>query len=130
MKAYTGFMAELNDDEAAAQSLFVGSDVIVYIASVRAVARIISVNPPPSQFTQRERKDSTNIFRFNDEDEGQKDEEVSLRVGCKRRFGFEFLGVGWMEKGAKVLVMKNQGHSGMEVFVGTVVNRFREVGVI
>lgn len=130
MKAYTGFMAELNDDEAAAQSLLVGSDVIVYIASVRAVARIISVNPPPSQFTQRERKDSTNIFRFNDEDEGQKDEEVSLRVGCKRRFGFEFLGVEWMEKGGKVLVMKNQGHSGMEVFVGTVVNRFREVGVI
>ncbi|KAF8544693.1 hypothetical protein BDD12DRAFT_800966 [Trichophaea hybrida] len=127
MKAYTGFTAELNDDEAAAQSLLVGSDVIVYIASVRAVARIVSVDPPPSQFTERERKDNVDMFGFDD-DEDQEDEELDVRASCKRRFGFEFLGVEWIEKDAKVLVMKNQGHSGMEVFVGTVVNRIREVG--
>lgn len=146
MKAYTGFAAELDDDEAAAQSLVVGSDVVVYIASVRAVARIASVDPEEQPRRQRRqqqgqrregpggaRKAGDDVFSFDDHQQRQQHSQapmVATRGGCsRRRFRFEFLGVEWMAMGAKVLVMKNQGHSGMEVFVGRVVGRVRDAEV-
>lgn len=99
MKAYTGFTAVL-DDKTAAQNLAVGREVIAYIASVRTVARIMSVDPP-----------------F--------DQESGTGVGGEK-FVFEFSGLEWIESDAKVLIMLNAG-TGMDVFVGKVVARAREV---
>ena len=105
-KAYSSFSAVLDTQEAALQSLIVGSDVTVYIASVRAVARIVNV--------QRLEAPSAggDVFGFDE------DEEEAGDV----RFSFEFVGVEWMELGAKVLVTKSGG-AGTEVFVGRVVER-------
>ncbi|KAA8912330.1 hypothetical protein FN846DRAFT_933600 [Sphaerosporella brunnea] len=96
MKAYTGFSA-ITRDPNAARGLVVGADVIIYVASVRTVARIVTVEPAVK-------------------DEGT-------------RFVCEFLGVEWVELGAKVLVMKNRPMGGgMEVFVGKVEGRLRVLG--
>ena len=137
MKAYTGFTAVLDDDEAAAHSLVVGSDVIVYVASVRAVARIASVDHEEEQQQQqqqrrrrrrRQREGAGGAEEAGDDVFGFGDHPRIGRPSVK--FRFEFLGVEWMEMGAKVLVMKNQGHSGMEVFVGRVVGRVRDAEVL
>jgi hypothetical protein len=128
-KGYAGFMVVL-DDEAAMQSLVVGSDVIVYIASVRTVARLVSVDPPPrvavvsdADADERRPRESVDMFGFDDEDdEGDEESGSESSELVKRRFSFELLfGVEWMELGAKVLVMKSG--AGMEVFVGKVVDR-------
>jgi len=119
MKAYTGFFAEL-DDDAAAMSIVVGIDVIVYVASVRAVARVVSVDPPPPTTHLPPAAEKMDMFGF---DEG--DDEDATVGGATRRFGFELAGAEWIEMGAKVLVMKNRtgGGNGMEAFVGRVVER-------
>lgn len=130
MKAYTGFYAFLNEEDTAAESLVVGSDVIVYIASVRAVARIVAVE---GGSIERANGDGEGLFGCDDCGDGDdgdvtRDTEVGERKQQARRFQFEFnIGLEWMELGAKVLVMKNQGlHAGMEVFVGNVMGRVRE----
>ena len=87
------------------KSLGVGSDVTVYVASVRAVARIVSVS--------RVGEGDGEVFGMEDEGEGE---------GAEVMFGFEFWGMEWMEMGAKVLVVKSGG-GGREGFVGKVVER-------
>ncbi|KAI5812513.1 hypothetical protein BZA77DRAFT_139873 [Pyronema omphalodes] len=127
MKAYTGFYACLNEEEAAAESLVVGSDVIIYIASVRAVARIVAVE---GSSNDRSNGNGEGLFGCDDCDDCDDGDGDVTGEGKKqaRRFKFEFnIGLEWFELGAKVLVMKNQGlQAGMEVFVGNVVGRVRE----
>ncbi|KAI5846695.1 hypothetical protein BZA05DRAFT_133993 [Tricharina praecox] len=121
MKSYTGFSAELDDNDTAAMSIAVGIDVIVYIASVRAVARVVSVDPPPIHHLPPA-TEKVDMFGFDDD--GNDDEIAGGHA--VRRFGFELAGAEWIEMGAKVLVMKNRtggGGNGMEVFVGKVVER-------
>jgi hypothetical protein len=51
---------------------------------------------------------------------------VEVDKAVETRFACEFLGIEWVELGAKVLVMKNRATGGgMEVFVGTVGGRCR-----
>jgi energy-coupling factor transporter ATP-binding protein EcfA2 len=130
MKAYTGFTAILDDEDTAAQSLVVGSDVTVYIASVRAVARVVFIDPPTNEGNGKE-KESLGVFGFEDDDGEEGEEEVETPLGRERgRFGFEFAAVEWIEFEAKVLVMKSQsskGAVGMEVFVGRVAERMRDL---
>jgi GTPase len=130
MKAYTGFYACLNEEEAAAESLVVGSDVIVYIASVRAVARIVAVERSSNERANGNGEGLFGCDDCGDGDEGDvtRDTEAGGRKQQARRFKFEFnIGLEWLELGAKVLVMKNQGlQAGMEVFVGNVMGRVRE----
>jgi GTPase len=112
MKAYTGFSA-VTDDPEAKRALVVGADVIVYIASVRTVARIVAVD---------RREEEGAVFGWEEEEEG----EVEVDKAVQTRFACEFLGIEWVELGAKVLVMKNRATGGgMEVFVGTVGGRCR-----
>jgi GTPase len=147
MKSYIGFTAEFDDDATAAQGLIIGNDVIVYIASVRAVARVVSVDPCQSKrpIGNKDRNDSVGGggifgFDFNDESESR---SVMLdsnyceihHTQAKRRVGFEFsAGIEWIEMNAKVLVMKCQSHKGgtseMEVFVGVVVQRHRDMNAV
>ncbi|KAL7271042.1 hypothetical protein RUND412_006222 [Rhizina undulata] len=130
-KAHTGFTAVLTED---ATSLIVGSNVAVYIASVRVMAKVISVEPPSRPPAHENGNGNWNgheegfgIFGFDDE--FAEEEKVE---GCGREkgkdewgYGFEFLRRGvWIEDLERVLVMPGAGK--MEGFVGRVVERWRE----
>ncbi|KAI5791939.1 hypothetical protein EDC01DRAFT_616066 [Geopyxis carbonaria] len=124
---YTGFTATLDKDDAAANALLSGSDVTVYIASVRAVARIISIEGGPRPAPEKVRE-SDGMFGFEDSDEEDEEHVDNNHPSLqKRKFRFEFSGVEWVERGAKVLVTKSGSARSLEVFVGRVVSRERRL---
>lgn len=140
-EGYTAFTALL-DDDAAAQSLVVGSDWIVYVASIRAVARIVYVDPRPPVWETaggngqgaKRTHSSGDMFGFeSDEEDGAETSHTQELHESEepRRYGFEFLtGVEWMELGAKVLVTRSgseRGPTGLDIFVGEVIQRIRRL---
>ncbi|PUU73711.1 hypothetical protein B9Z19DRAFT_1103792 [Tuber borchii] len=112
-RAYTGFTTNLGDE---ANSLIPGSSVAVYIASIRAIARLISIEPP--------RVRSDEIFSLDDEEEIKESEHVD-HEGTRRKFMFEFdhARAEWMEVGDRVLIVPGGGKKGLDAFVGRVVER-------
>ncbi|KAK4984787.1 hypothetical protein LTR66_008375 [Elasticomyces elasticus] len=141
--ASVSFAAEFDREDLG--SLAVGSHVVVYIASVRASARVVSARTPDPKFTlqgsSRHRIDAGDdnlAFDFDDCDPGRSEHNVLrvagaitdpiLLVTFQFSYSREYVAVG-----AKVLVMPGggpglyigtergeKGVAGLEGFVGTV----------
>ncbi|PWW73773.1 hypothetical protein C7212DRAFT_284198 [Tuber magnatum] len=113
-RAYAGFIANLGEE---ANSLIPGSSVVVYIASIRAIARVISIEPPLTR--------SDEIFSLDDEEGLQEAGQVGDGEGAGRKFLFEFdrSRVEWIEIDDRVLVVPGGGKRGLDAFVGRVVGR-------
>lgn len=132
-KPHTGFTTALSDPDACS-SLAVGSNVMVYIASIRIAARVASVEPPPppppppASATPKKSKgdDALGVFSLDDEfDDGSEEEEHTGEDDVKERmYTFEFNNrAEWIEEGATVLVMPGGGERGLEAFVGKIMSR-------
>jgi hypothetical protein len=117
-----------------AQSLSVGSAVVVYIASVRASSKVISVTTHPGvngEDTSKEDDDDAFGFGFDDDVEEQDQDKTPANTTVT----FQFIASReFVEHGAKVLVMPGggpglstgnergaKGLAGLEGFVGRVV---------
>jgi hypothetical protein len=123
LQAASGFTASFTDSTI--RSLTPGSFVNVYVASVRAAARILQVshNPlHPSPDTQGN-EDINDVFSLNTDleiedtardEEGSWSSEVSLELLHSRE---------WIELGSTVIVLEGgrQDRSGLEGYVGKVV---------
>jgi hypothetical protein len=121
---------------AAAASLSVGSAVVVYIASVRASSKVISVaiEPGATQDAGVVEEEDEDSFGFGFDDE--KDEGTQDQVPAATTVTFQFIASReFVEHGAKVLVMPGggpglsggnergaKGLAGLEGFVGRVVD--------
>jgi hypothetical protein len=116
----------------AAHGLSVGSAVVVYIASVRASSKVISVATEPTLSTAPVVADDDGFgFGFDDEADGSDFDDTSAAT----RVTFQFIASKeFVEHGAKVLVMPGggpglsgsnergaKGLAGLEGFVGRVV---------
>ncbi|CUS12688.1 unnamed protein product [Tuber aestivum] len=112
-RAYAGFTANLGGE---ANSLVPGSSVVVYIASIRAIARVISIDPPLIR--------NDEIFSLDDEGI-QEAEQVDDGEGAGRKFMFEFdrARTEWIEVDDRVLVVPGGGKRGLDAFVGRVLGR-------
>lgn len=113
-------------EDASAASLITGSIVKVYIASVRASARITRVAPMwtyPDSKSDREDTDDEDVFVIVDEKAGSEPEvrrnaklvhEVQLELLSQRE---------WVEMGSQVVILEggSRDRSGLEGFVGRVV---------
>lgn len=123
LQAASGFTATFDDP--GIKSLMVGSFVNVYVASVRAVARILGVthhraSEEPGATTTDEMED---IFSLNAEvDEGGSNSPAAGDTG-----GEVFLELlhnrEWVELGSKVILLEggSQDRSGLEGLVGKVI---------
>lgn len=117
----------------AAQGLSIGSAVVVYIASVRASSKVISVTPEPVAAVTNVENDDEDAFGFGFDDET--DEPSSNDKQGVTTVTFQFIASReFVEHGAKVLVMPGggpgltgsnergaKGLAGLEGFVGHVV---------
>lgn len=126
-KPHTGFTTTLDDPDAC-NSLAVGSNVMVYIASVRIAARVASVEPPPPAPTAPKKgkgDEALGVFSLDDEfDDGSEEEHTGEDDVKERMYTFEFNNrAEWIEEGATVLVMPGGGERGLEAFVGKVTGR-------
>ncbi|KAK2609035.1 hypothetical protein QQS21_002405 [Conoideocrella luteorostrata] len=123
LQAASGFTASFNDP--AIRSLTVGSFVNVYVASVRAAARVLQVSQhPSSQAATVDANDdiyeifslSTDVDKMEDtiEDTKEWSGEVSLELLHSRE---------WVEMGSKIIILEggNQDRSGLEGYVGKVI---------
>ncbi|CAZ83211.1 unnamed protein product [Tuber melanosporum] len=112
-QGYTGFTTNLGDE---ANSLISGSSVVVYIASIRAIARLVSIEPLLIR--------SDEIFSL-DYDEEIKEAKHADGEGVGRKFMFEFDQgrAEWIEVDDKVLIVPGGGKRGLDVFAGRVVER-------
>lgn len=118
LQAASGFTATFSDP--AAENLVQGSFVNVYVASVRATARIVSISrslrPVPANETEED------IFNFNDMEclhgaatgEDLPGREVYLELQNSRE---------WVELGSKVIILEggSQDRSGLEGVVGKII---------
>lgn len=126
-KPHTGFTTTLDDPDACS-SLAVGSNVMVYIASVRVAARVASVEPPaPAPTAPKKGKgdEALGVFSLDDEfDDGSEEEHTGEDDVRERMYTFEFNNrAEWIEEGATVLVMPGGGERGLEAFVGKIAGR-------
>lgn len=113
-------------EDASTESLIVGSTVNVYIASVRALARILRVSPTwtypdGNGALYREVDDDNDVFVLNDE------EEVTAREGSTRMV-YEvqlelLLHREWIEMGSQVVILEggSRDKCGLEGFIGKVI---------
>lgn len=122
------------DGGGVAASLTVGSLVNVYVASVRASARVVRVNrlcptPSPPSTSTRKNEDEADIFTFGEGDDdapecSQNGDGEQHRKGCEVQL--ELLSNReWIELGSRVLILGDNGSrdrsSRLEGFVGRVV---------
>ncbi|KAK7737413.1 hypothetical protein SLS53_006486 [Cytospora paraplurivora] len=123
LQAASGITGVFEDEST--ESLIVGSIVKVYIASVRASARITRVSPtwhyPDAHGVVSREADDEEIFVISQErEEAAKQEsarlvyEVQLELLSQRE---------WIEMGAQVVILEGGGRakSGLESFVGKVI---------
>jgi hypothetical protein len=118
-----------------AQSLSVGSAVVLYIASVRASSKVISVSTHPATASESSSKenDDDDAFGFGFDDEVEEPSEDKTPATTTVTFQF-IASREFVEHGAKVLVMPGggpglstgnergaKGLAGLEGFVGHVV---------
>ncbi|KAG0136830.1 hypothetical protein HOY82DRAFT_33674 [Tuber indicum] len=113
-QGYTGFTTNLGDE---ANSLISGSSVVVYIASIRAIARLVSIEPLLIR--------SDEIFCLDYDEEIKEAKHADGEGGVGRKFMFEFDQgrAEWIEVDDKVLIVPGGGKRGLDVFVGRVVER-------
>ena len=114
---YRRFSAVFEDGRVA--SMMPGSSVIVYIASIRASAKILTVQEGLKPSSADE------IFPLdNHHDDSYPDQEI--RVGnIQVSFGF-LASIEWFEPESRVLVMPERaeaGSVGLEGFVGTIIHK-------
>ena len=112
-------------EDASTESLIVGSTVKVYIASVRASARILRVSPTwtypdANGAVGREADDDNDVFVISDESEDMARQrsakmvyEVQLELLSQRE---------WIEMGSQMVILEggSRDKSGLEGFVGKV----------
>ena len=112
--SFIGFCASFDNENA--MSGILGSTVIVYIASIRSTAKILSISPRP-----RAVRPSTHNFRFDDDDDDNDDEASDSDGGIAvlnstssssassdphQEVAFRFLASReWIELGTMVLVV-------------------------
>jgi GTPase len=117
----------------AAQGLTVGSAVVVYIASVRASSKVISVATEPGVTNSKDEDEDEDAFGFGFDDEAVEPPEDHAPAATTVTFQF-IASREFVEHGAKVLVMPGggpgllgsnergtKGLAGLEGFVGHVV---------
>jgi GTPase len=117
---------------ATVESLPVGSSVTVYVASVRASAKVVSIaaeaSPPrPNNATPSVADDDDPTFGFGGFDDEDEDDAIPAGLCVNTTVvTFQFLGSReFLEKGAKVLVLPGgteKAVAGLEGFVGRVVD--------
>ncbi|KAF1928950.1 P-loop containing nucleoside triphosphate hydrolase protein [Didymella exigua CBS 183.55] len=120
-----------------AASLAVGSAIVVYVASVRAPSKVISVSAEPGlSLESPDQDDDENAFGFGGFDDDA-DEQPAAASPAAVRVRFQFTGSKeFIEQGAKVLVMSGggpmpasgtekgaKGVTGFEGFVGYAVEQ-------
>ncbi|OBT53615.1 hypothetical protein VE04_06615 [Pseudogymnoascus sp. 24MN13] len=131
LQAVSRFTASFEDEDI--NSITIGSLVVVYIASIRASARVVRLMPhaPASERGQDIDDDGSNLFEDEDDDPGPPIfgsdgvTDVTLELMTTRE---------WIELGSQVLIMPGGGHglyygsergekgiAGLEGFVGKVI---------
>lgn len=123
LQAASGFTATFNDPDI--ESLAVGSFVNVYVASVRAAARVrgISHHRPDTASGADAMDDPEDVFTLNEEtvDEGG---EKRASSGMGTQVFLELLhNREWVELGSPVILLEGgaQDKSGLEGFVGKII---------
>lgn len=118
LQAASGVTAVFED--ASTDELIVGSNVKVYIASVRASARILRVSPTWT-YPDTPINDDDDVFVISDEKESARQQdngklvyEVQLELLSQRE---------WVEMGSQVVILEggSRDKSGLEGFVGRVI---------
>lgn len=116
-----------------AKGLGIGSAVVVYIASVRASSKVISVSTDPAAEQSSKQEDEEDAFGFGFDDEA--DHEPGSEETSSTTVTFQFIASReFVEVGAKVLVMPGggpglsggnergaKGLAGLDGFVGRVI---------
>lgn len=114
LQAASGFTAKFKDKKAG--ELSVGALVNVYVASVRAAARIVGVSRHRDDEPGNTATDEIGVFSLNDEDESAKEGfiEISLDLLHNRE---------WIEMGSRVILLEGgmRDRSGLEGCVGDVI---------
>lgn len=119
LQAASGFTAEFSEIDS--KSLVVGSLVNLYVASIRAAARILRIHRRGSQEPGNTATDDLGVFSLNEEMDGtdaqsteQNGAEVTLELLHTRE---------WIEMGSRVILLEGgtQDRSGLEGHVGKVV---------
>ncbi|OBT73874.1 hypothetical protein VF21_08253 [Pseudogymnoascus sp. 05NY08] len=131
LQAVSRFTASFEDEDI--NSITLGSLVVIYIASIRASARVVKLTPhaPASERGQDVDDDGSNLFEDEDDDPGPPIfgsdgvTDVTLELMTTRE---------WIELGSQVLIMPGGGHglyygsergekgiAGLEGFVGKVI---------
>ena len=110
--ACTGFFARFEDG--LASSLLIGAEVVVYVASVRASVRVVSLeaSTPPEKNRNANGSEPDSVFDFDDDDDDDVDGGVNLSTAAEEvengrtTVSFQFVTYReWIETGTKVLVM-------------------------
>jgi GTPase len=121
LQAASGFTASFSD--AAASNLVQGSFVNVYVASVRATARIVTISRLSRTVSNTAATDEEeDIFNFHDMDglqgSGTADDQPGREVYLELQNSRE-----WVELGSKVIILEggSQDRSGLEGVVGRII---------
>lgn len=113
-------------EDASAASLITGSIVKVYIASVRASARITRVSPMwtcPDSKSDGEDTEDEDVFAIVDE-KAESEPDVRMNAKLVHEVHLELLSQReWVEMGSQVVILEggSRDRSGLEGFVGRVV---------
>ena len=131
LPSYTGFQASFHDTSTS--SFILGSQVVVYIASIRTSARVVhiksAVEPaaiPTDPSSSSDAADADDVFGFDGEDSESGEESANTKGAT---VVFQFLASReWFEKGVKVLVMPEgvatAAAARLESFAGVIDERF------
>ncbi len=136
LQAASGFTASFEDSDIT--SVTPGSLVVVYVASIRAAARVLKLVPHANNESRRslEEDELVDMFGLNDlEQEEQESEPLVFGMDGITNVTFELLTCReWIELGSGVLVMPGGGHglyygsergekgvAGLEGFAGRII---------
>jgi len=135
LQAASGFTASFDDGDV--NSVSPGSLVVVYIASIRASARVIRLLPHANNDLLAAGVEEPDVFGLDDslEKEGQESEPLIFGSDGVTDMTLELLtNREWIELGSQVLVMPGGGHglyygsergekgvAGLEGYVGKVI---------
>ncbi len=131
--SYRGFVATVNENKTF--SLFTGSLVIVYIASIRASAKVITVNRVALQTSSDE------LFSLDESESDRSGAELPQRQDEPRKIEITIQFISsreWIELGSQVLVMhgggpgssiplerRDKGSVGLDGLVGRITDALR-----
>ncbi|KAK1754917.1 GTP-binding protein 2 [Echria macrotheca] len=124
LQAASGLTALFDDAEA--ESMSVGSLVNIYIASVRATARVLRVSKAESQAdgSKLPTEDIDDLFSLSEEMDAERTVEANTGTENGVEVQLELLyNREWIELGSRILVLEgsNKDKSGLEGLVGKVV---------